>query len=252
MPPQARSGTGRCGSLVLARPAGVLRCKAVVLGLHEPVVDRRPPALDDAAAPRRDAPAQERGRHGLAAPAAGDGDRGLVECLDDELHRPSGRAGRDHGSTGRGVEPLDRRARGIRERAEGAGPRLGRGRAVQPRRPLARHRRAEVRPACGRRTASRCATCTGRRRRSWPSASSEGARAVVSLEPDGAVRRWTCELCGDLDVARGARGARACVAREGPSPRRSERATSAEAPWEAERGKFSAQAALLPRSPTAR
>ena len=27
----------------------------------------------------------------------------------------------------------------------------------------------------------------------------EGARAVVSLEPDGAVRRWTCELCGDLD-----------------------------------------------------
>jgi WD40 repeat protein len=27
----------------------------------------------------------------------------------------------------------------------------------------------------------------------------KGARAVVSLEPDGAVRRWTCELCGDLD-----------------------------------------------------
>ena len=54
-------------------------------------------------------------------------------------------------------------------------------------------------PVCGRRTASRCATCTGRRRPSWPSASTRVRARSSRCEPDGAVRRWTCELCGDLD-----------------------------------------------------
>ena len=77
--------------------------------------------------------------------------------------------------------------------------RLGRGRAVQPRRPLARHRRAEVRPSVdgGRQAGALPVRADvaprGRRLRR------RAARAVVSLEPDGAVRRWTCELCGDLD-----------------------------------------------------
>src|SRR6186997_2805270 len=56
--------------LVLSRPAGVLRQVPVVRRDPEAMVDRRAPGEHDAAACARDAPAHERGRHRLAAPAA--------------------------------------------------------------------------------------------------------------------------------------------------------------------------------------
>ncbi len=43
------------------------------------------------------------------------------------------------------------------------------------------------------------ATCTARSRHSSRRSGFDArSRAVVTREPDGTVRRWACELCGDL------------------------------------------------------
>src|SRR4029079_12474676 len=109
-------------ALVLPRPARVLGRERIVDGLDAAMVDRRPPALDDAAVAGRYAPAQERGGDGLAAPTSRDGSRRLVVRFDDELDRASGRAGRDHRAVERRAERLDPGACRVGVRAEGPGP----------------------------------------------------------------------------------------------------------------------------------
>ena len=114
---------GDAVSLVLPRPAGVMGSERLVLGLDQPVVERRPPALHDAA--------------GAARHAASAGARALRAC------RPSGRGRRSasssYASTTSSIVPrvarvgitepssvcaelLHPRTRRVGVRAEGAGP----------------------------------------------------------------------------------------------------------------------------------